>query len=83
MAKGGRDTTQKKTYTGRGDTVHTLLRWEHRTYHIGVGTPHIAYLGGDTAHCTYLIGVGTLHCTYLIGVGTLHIPYWGGDTAQY
>ena len=33
----------QKTYTRRGDTAHTLLRWGHRTYLIGVGTPHIPY----------------------------------------
>ena len=31
-----------------GDTAHTLLRWGHRTYLFGVGTPHIPYRGRDT-----------------------------------
>ena len=40
----------------------------HCTYLIEVGTPHIPYWGGDTAH-TFL---GWGHRTYLIGVGTPH-----------
>ena len=45
VAKGGGDTTQKKYILEGGDTAHTLLRWGHRTYLIGVGTPHIPYSG--------------------------------------
>ena len=40
----------QKTYTRRGG---------HRTYLIEVGTPHVPYWGGDTAHT--LLGVGTPH----------------------
>ena len=67
--KGGGHRTENR-YTGRGG---------HRTYLIEVGTLHLAYWGGDTAHA--LLGWG--HRTCLIGVGTPHIAYWGGDTAQH
>ena len=70
MAKWGGDTAQKTDILEGGG---------HRTYIIEVGTLHIPYWGGDTAHA--LLGWG--HRTYFIGVGTPHIAYWGGDTAQH
>ena len=39
-AKGGGNTAQKKYILEGGDAAPTLLRWGHRTYLIGVGTPH-------------------------------------------
>ena len=39
VAKGG-DTAQKKYILEGGEAAPTLLRWGHRTYLIGVGTPH-------------------------------------------
>ena len=43
VAKGGGHHTENR-YTGRGG---------HRTYLIEVGTLHIPYWGGDTAHIPY------------------------------
>ena len=55
-AKCGKGSRTENIYTGRGDTVHTLLRWGHCTYLILVGTPHMPQWGGDTAHS--LLGWG-------------------------
>ena len=56
--KGGGDTAQKKDIMEGGTphiylidlgNLHTFWGWGHHTCLIGLGTPHIAYWGGDTA----------------------------------